>query len=367
MSTADHPAWLVLEDGTAFHGRSVGADGEIFGEAVFNTALTGYQEIITDPSYKGQVVCMTYPHIGNYGVNEEDVESRKPWVEGFIIRELSPVDSNYRSVQPLDAYFKKHKLVAIDNVDTRALTLKLREQGSMRCGISTAEKDPKTLLARVRSSPDIVGVDLVKQVTCDAAYEWNKPTDAKRHVVVMDFGVKHNILRKLASHGCRVSVVPAKTTAKEILSRKPDGVLLSNGPGDPSAVTYAIQTIRQLMGQVPILGICLGHQLLGHAYGGKTIKLKFGHHGANHPVKDLSTGKTEITSQNHNFAVELESIPGGKVEVTHKNLNDGTVEGMQHKELPIFSIQYHPEASPGPRDAQYLFKRFIDRMDEGNA
>ena len=367
MSVANHPAWLGLEDGTAFHGRSVGADGEIFGEAVFNTALTGYQEIITDPSYKGQVVCMTYPHIGNYGVNEEDVESRKPWVEGFIIRELSPVDSNYRSVQPLDAYFKKHKLVAIDSVDTRALTLKLREQGSMRCSISTTEKDPKALLARVRSSPDIVGVDLVKQVTCDAAYAWNKPTDAKRHVVVMDFGVKHNILRKLASLGCRVSVVPAQTAAKEILSRKPDGVLLSNGPGDPSAVTYAIQTIRQLMGQVPMLGICLGHQLLGHAYGGKTLKLKFGHHGANHPVKDLSTGKIEITSQNHNFAVQLESIPGGKVEVTHKNLNDGTVEGMRHKELPIFSIQYHPEASPGPHDAQYLFRRFIDLMDSVHA
>ncbi|MBI4341603.1 MAG: glutamine-hydrolyzing carbamoyl-phosphate synthase small subunit [Candidatus Omnitrophica bacterium] len=368
-------AWLVLEDGTAFKGRAVGADGEAFGEAVFNTSMTGYQEVLTDPSYKGQVVCMTYPHIGNYGVNDEDVESRRPWVEGFIIRELSPIDSNHRSQESLEAYFKRHRLIAVDSVDTRALTLTLRTQGSMKCGISTTERDPEALLQRVRSSPDIVGVDLVKEVTCEKAYEWPlvstqqtaHSTQQKRHVVVMDFGVKYNILRKLAALGCRVSVVPASTGAKEILARKPDGVLLSNGPGDPAAVTYAIDTIRQLLGQAPMLGICLGHQLLGHAYGGQTTKLKFGHHGGNHPVKDLSTNKVEITTQNHNFAVQLDSIPGGAVEITHQNLNDGTVEGMRHKTLPVLSLQYHPEAAPGPHDAQYFFGRFMDLMDEVHA
>ena len=375
MGATTRPAWLVLEDGTAFRGRAVGTDGEAFGEAVFNTSMTGYQEVLTDPSYKGQVVCMTYPHIGNYGVNDEDVESRQPWVEGFIIRELSPIDSNHRSQESLEAYFKRHHLIAIDSVDTRALTLKLRQHGSMKCGISTTERDPEQLLARVRSSPDIVGVDLVRQVTCEKSYEWplasTQPsahsTQPKRHVVVMDFGVKHNILRELAALGCRVSVVPASTSAREVLGRKPDGVLLSNGPGDPAAVTSAVATIRRLMGQVPILGICLGHQLLGLAYGGETIKLKFGHHGGNHPVKDLATNKVEITTQNHNFAVQLESIPGQKVEVTHQNLNDGTVEGMRHKELPIVSLQYHPEAAPGPHDARYFFRRFMDLMDEVHA
>ncbi len=374
MSLA-RPAWLVLEDGTAFRGRSVGAEGETFGEAVFNTSMTGYQEVLTDPSYKGQIVCMTYPHIGNYGVNDEDAESRKPWVEGFIMRECSPIASNFRSQEPLEAYLKRHKVIAIDGIDTRALTLKLREHGSMKCGISATEADPEALWKRVKESPDIVGIDLVKQVTCDKAYEWpasvsplsrlpvDPSTGQRFSVVVMDFGVKYNILRQLAGLGCRVTVVPAQTEADDILARKPDGMVLSNGPGDPAAVTYAINTIRELMGRTPMLGICLGHQLLGLAYGGETFKLKFGHHGGNHPVQDLDTKKVEITTQNHNFAVRVESIPGGKVELTHKNLNDGTVEGMRHKELPIFSLQYHPEAAPGPHDARYLFQRFLDLVE----
>ena len=372
------PAWLVLEDGTAFKGRAVGAEGDAFGEIVFNTSMTGYQEVLTDPSYKGQIVCMTYPHIGNYGVNEEDVESRRPWAEGFVIRELSPLASNFRAQESLDGYLKRHSVVAIDGVDTRALTLTLRQQGSMKSGISTTESDPERLLKRVRESPDIIGVDLVKQVTCEAPYEWmgqetedNRQAEARpashgsrpKHVVVMDYGVKYNILRRLAALGCRVTVMPATATAKDVLAAKPDGVVLSNGPGDPAAVTYAIETIRGLMGRVPLLGICLGHQLLGLAYGGETLKLKFGHHGGNHPVQDLSTLKVEITAQNHNFAVRLESIPGRQVEATHKNLNDSTLEGMRHIELPIFSLQYHPEASPGPHDARYLFQRFLDLVD----
>ena len=366
MSLAQRPAWLVLEDGSAFRGRAIGAEGEAFGEAVFNTSMTGYQEVLTDPSYKGQIVCMTYPHIGNYGVNDEDVESRRSWVEGFIIRELSPIPSNFRAQGALDDYLKRHKIVAIDGVDTRALTLKLRQQGSMKCGISTTEQDPNQLLKRVSASPDIVGVDLVKEVTCEAPYEWplhgGATSSPGPHVVVMDFGVKYNILRQLAALGCRVTVVPAATGAREILSQTPDGILLSNGPGDPAAVAYAITTIRTLMGEVPMLGICLGHQLLGLAYGGETFKLKFGHHGGNHPVKDLKTSKVEITTQNHNFAVRVETISDGHVAVTHKNLNDGTVEGMEHKTLPIISLQYHPEAAPGPHDARYFFQRFVDLM-----
>ncbi|MBI4343571.1 MAG: glutamine-hydrolyzing carbamoyl-phosphate synthase small subunit [Candidatus Omnitrophica bacterium] len=359
-------AWLVLEDGAAFRGRAIGAEGEAFGEVVFNTAMTGYQEVLTDPSYKGQLVCMTYPHIGNYGVNEEDVESRRPWVEGFIIRELSPIASNFRSQESLDAYLKRHRVVAIDGVDTRALTLTLRRQGSMKGGLSTTEPDPQRLLSRVRASPDIVGVDLVTQVTCEAPYEWPPTAQGTgdrgqgTKITVMDFGVKRNILRELAALGCRVSIVPAATSAKEILARQPDGVVLSNGPGDPAAVTYAVATIRQLIGRVPMLGICLGHQLLGLAFGGQTFKLTFGHHGGNHPVQDLATRKVAITTQNHNFAVRVDSIPGGQVELTHRNLNDQTVEGMRHKTLPIFSLQYHPEAAPGPHDARYLFGRFLD-------
>ena len=387
MSASARPAWLVLEDGTAFRGRAIGADGETFGEVVFNTSMTGYQEVLTDPSYKGQIVCMTYPHIGNYGVNEDDVESRRPWVEGFVVRELSPIASNFRSEETLDAYLARHRLIAIDGIDTRALTLKLREQGSMKSGISTTEADPERLLARVRGSADIVGADLVSHVTCEEPYEWppaglpvsefagsqvNRPTrqpanPPTKHIVVLDFGIKYNTLRQMSSLGCRVSVAPAKTSAQDVLAMQPDGVLLSNGPGDPAAVTYAVETIRGLMGRVPIFGICLGHQLLGLAYGGETFKLKFGHHGGNHPVQDLATKKVEITTQNHNFAVRIESIPGRKVEVTHTNLNDGTVEGMRHKELPILSLQYHPEAAPGPHDARYMFQRFLDLVDSVHA
>lgn len=366
---SDRPAWLVLEDGTAFRGRAVGAEGEVFGEAVFNTAMTGYQEILTDPSYKGQIVAMTYPHIGNYGVNEEDQESCRPWVEGFVVRELSPIASNFRSTESLEAYCIRQGLVVIDGIDTRMLTLTLRHQGSLKAGISTTTHDPQQLLERVRSAPDIVGVDLVKAVTCQRAYDWPPPGEPDRvgetrcRLVVMDFGVKYNIPRALSALGAAVTVVPASTSAADVLARSPDGVVLSNGPGDPSAVSYAIETIRRLIGQVPMLGICLGHQLLGHAYGGRTIKLKFGHHGGNHPVQDAATGKVEITAQNHNFAVDLDSIPGRQVDLTHTNLNDGTVEGMRHRELPIMSLQYHPEAAPGPHDAQHLFAKFLDLVD----
>jgi carbamoyl-phosphate synthase small subunit len=363
-------AWLVLEDGAAFRGRAIGTEGEVFGEAVFNTSMTGYQEVLTDPSYKGQVVCMTYPHIGNYGVNEEDAESRRPWVEGFIVRELSPVASNFRSQELLDAYLKRHNVVAIDRVDTRTLTLKLRQQGSMRCGISTRGQDPERLLQRVRATPDIIGIDLVKAVTCEAPYEWpaqNRPpvrgSSRQLNIVVMDYGAKYGILRQLAALGCHVTVMPAATGAADVLARKPDGVVLSNGPGDPAAVPYAVETIRSLLGRTPMLGICLGHQLLGLAYGGETFKLKFGHHGGNHPVQDLKTKKVEITTQNHNFAVQVDSIPGQRVEMTHLNLNDKTVEGMCHKELPIVSLQYHPEASPGPHDARHFFRQFLDLIE----
>ncbi|MBI4341746.1 MAG: glutamine-hydrolyzing carbamoyl-phosphate synthase small subunit [Candidatus Omnitrophica bacterium] len=374
------PAWFVLEDGTACRGRAVGADGETFGEAVFNTSMTGYQEVLTDPSYKGQIVCMTYPHIGNYGVNEDDVESCRPRVEGFVIRELSPIASNFRAQEPLDAYLKRHGVIAIDGIDTRAVTLRLRQQGSMRSGISTTEPDPGRLLERVRNAPDIGRVDFIKQVTCEEPYEWplnpgslvdaptrqraNAPTELRRHIVVMDVGVKYNLLRRLSALGCRVTVVPAATAAAEILARKPDGVVLSIGPGDPAIATYAIETIKGLMGHTPILGICLGHQLLGWAYGGETFKLKFGHHGGNHPVQDLKTGKVEMTTQNHNYAVRIESVPGAGVEMTHANLNDGTVEGMRHKTLSIISLQYHPEAAPGPHDARHLFQRFLDLLEE---
>ncbi len=375
----DRVAWLVLEDGTSFCGRAIGADGEAFGEAVFNTAMTGYQEILTDPSYKGQIVCMTYPHIGNYGVNDEDVESSRPWVEGFVIRELSPIVSNFRAQLSLNEYLTQHGIVAIDGVDTRALTLKLRQEGSLKGGISTRETDPTRLLKKVQASPSIVGADLVKDVTCQTSYEWpiesgkwkveseTKIHLSRFHVVVIDYGVKYNILRQLAALGCHVSVVPATLSAQDILAMRPDGVVLSNGPADPAAVTYGIETIRGLIGQTPLLGICLGHQLLGLAFGGKTYKLKFGHHGGNHPVQDVETGKVEITTQNHGFAVDVDSIPEKRVELTHVNLNDRTVEGMRHKELPIFSLQYHPEAAPGPHDARYLFRRFLDLLEHVHA
>lgn len=360
-------AVLVLEDGTVFEGEGFGCQGEAFGEVVFNTSITGYQEIITDPSYKGQIVMMTYPLIGNYGVNDEDVESVKPWLEGFVVKELSSIRSNWRSTMSLDEYLKKHKVLGIQGLDTRALTRLLRSKGAMRGVVSTKDNDIKSLWEKVKKAPSLVGVDLVKEVTCKEPYEWSENLGAvknklKYKVVVLDCGVKFNILRNLVSAGCKVKVVPAITSAEEMLKLKPDGLLLSNGPGDPEAVTYVIETARKLLGQLPIFGICLGHQMLGLALGGKTYKLKFGHHGGNHPVKDLKTGKISITSQNHGFNVDMQSIPDKKAVMTHINLYDNTAEGLEHKKLKLFSVQYHPEAGPGPHDAGYLFERFVKMM-----
>lgn len=364
-------ALLALEDGLVFEGEGFGFEGETFGEVVFNTSLVGYQEILTDPSYKGQIVAMTYPHIGNYGINFEDEESSQPWVEGFIVKELSPVVSNFRSEMSLDEYLKRHHIVAIQGVDTRKLTKHLRDHGAKKGGISTLELDPERLVKKVQDSPDMVGADWVKAVTCKkpydfdetllAGYEWPEKAAAKPKryfTVCIDGGIKRMIPRKLNQHGFRVKVVPATTSTEQILEMKPDGVFLSNGPGDPAAVTYLIETTRKLIGKVPIFGICLGHQILGLALGGKTYKLKFGHRGGNHPVMDLFTKKIEVTSQNHGFAVDIESLPKDQVELTHINLNDKTLEGLRHKKYPVFSVQYHPENSPGPHDSDYLFERF---------
>ncbi len=376
MTTKFPKAILLLEDGTLFEGFSFGAEGESIGEVVFNTSLSGYQEILTDPSYKGQFVVMTYPEIGNYGVNPEDVESRKPFLEGFIVKNYNPFPSNFRSTEPLHAYLKKNKIVAIEGIDTRALTRHLRDQGSKMGILSTRDFDKKRLLKKVRATPKMVGLDLAKEVTCQKAYRWTKgvwapspqPSPARGEgdhfkVVAYDFGIKQNILRGLVTAGCEVMVVPAFTSASEVLALKPDGVFLSNGPGDPEPVTYAIENIRKLVGEVPIFGICLGHQLLGLALGGKTYKLKFGHHGGNQPVMDLGTRKVEITAQNHGFAVDTDSLKG-KAELTHMNLNDKTVEGFRMTKVPAFSVQYHPEASPGPHDSHYLFGRFVSMMRE---
>jgi len=358
-------AILALEDGTIFEGTSFGAAGEQTGEVVFNTSMTGYQEILTDPSYKGQIVTMTYPLIGNYGINPEDFESEKPHLSGFVVREASRIVSNWRSSMSLPDFLKKHKIIGIEGVDTRALTLHIRSAGAMKGIISTEDLDPKSLVMKAKESKGLVGVDLVKKVTCKEIYEWNK--QGKYKVVLLDCGAKHNIMRDLAKRGCHVIVVPAKTSAKKILSMKPDGVMLSNGPGDPAAVTYVIETVRELVGKVPMFGICLGHQMLGLALGGKTFKLKFGHRGANHPVMDLSTKKVEITSQNHGFCVDIDSLDAKKIELTHLNLNDKTSEGLRHKKYPVFSVQYHPEASAGPHDSKYLFDRFIKMMEKSRA
>ena len=358
-------AILVLEDGTIFNGQTCGAEGETSGEAVFNTSMTGYQEVLTDPSYRGQLVTMTYPQIGNYGITKGDNESHKPFLSGFIVRELCRKPSNWESVESVDFFLQKHGIVAIEGIDTRALTLRLREKGALRGVISTTDLDPKRLLAKAKAVPSLVNVDLVRTVTCVQKYSWaegfverGKPL----HVVVYDFGVKFGILRCLAELGCKVTVVPAQTTAEETIALKPDGILLSNGPGDPEPVAYAVEAIRRLLdAQIPMFGICLGHQLLCLALGGKTFKLKFGHHGANHPVMDLDTKKVEITAQNHGFCVDLASLPK-EVRTTHVNLNDKTSEGMAHSQLPVFSVQYHPEASAGPHDSRYLFGRFKELM-----
>jgi carbamoyl-phosphate synthase small subunit len=363
-------ALLALEDGTVFWGTPYGARGETFGEVVFNTNLTGYQEVLTDPSYKGQIVAMTYPLIGNYGVTDEDLESAGPQVEGFIIREGSRRVSNWRARLGLEEWLQQHGIVGIQDVDTRALTRHLRTRGAMRGAISTVTLDPARLIAKVQASPGLIGRDLVCEVTCDRVYTWSRgewrwpdghlpaPAAEERfRVVAYDFGIKRNILRKLAMLGCEVTVVPAHTSAADVLRLDPDGVFLSNGPGDPEGVPYAIEAVRQLIGVKPIFGICLGHQILGLAFGGRTYKLKFGHRGGNQPVLHLPAQKVEITAQNHGFAVDAESLPA-ELEVTHLNLNDRTVEGMRHRELPIFSVQYHPEASPGPHDSWYLFERF---------
>jgi len=364
---------LALEDGTVFTGLAFGASGTSEGEVVFNTSMTGYQEILTDPSYKGQIVTMTYPLIGNYGINKDDVESKGPHVSGFVIKELSPIASNYRSNETLDSYLKRNNIIGISGIDTRALTRRLRITGSMRGILSTEILDDAELVKRAQSAAQMAGADWVKAVKPDCAYDWNQPFDAQwkfgkpqdgkgLHVVAMDCGAKQNILRHLADRGVKVTVLPPDASADEILKHKPDGLFVSNGPGDPAVLDYAVKPIQAVMNQLPIFGICLGHQLLGRAVGASTYKLKFGHRGANQPVKNLDTGRVEITSQNHGFAVEQKSLESNGGVVTHVNLNDGTVAGFRHSKLPIFSVQYHPEASPGPHDAAYLFDAFIAMM-----
>ncbi len=356
-------AILVLEDGRKFVGKSFGADGTAFGEMVFNTSMSGYQEILTDPSYAGQIVAMTYPLIGNYGVNETDVESRRPWVEGFVVREASRIASNFRSTASLQEYLKQNYIVGIEHIDTRALVRHIRDKGAMRAGISTVDTDAKSLLDKVLTSPEMQNRELASAVTVDENYDFPSTNGEQFHIVAYDFGVKTNSLREFAKFGCRVTVVPSETTADKALALKPDGIFLSNGPGDPASMTEVVEEIKKLAAsQTPMFGICLGHQLIGEAFGGKTYKLKFGHRGGNQPIKDLTTGKIEITSHNHGFAVDADSLPP-EVEVTHINLNDQTVAGLRHKTLPIFSVQYHPESAPGPHDSEYLFTRFVDLMN----
>jgi len=366
-------ALLALADGTVFTGTAFGAEGETVGEVVFNTSLTGYQEILTDPSYKGQIVTMTCPEIGNVGTNSEDVESRRPFVEGFIVKEYWERPSNWRAQKSLAQYMREHDIVGIQGIDTRALVRRLRDEGAQQGVISTVDLDPQRLVAKAKAAPSLVGLDLVKEVTCTEPYDWTQGRwelgtgyrgrggTPNFFVVAYDFGIKFNILRNLVEVGCQVRVVPASTSAKDVLAMNPDGVFLSNGPGDPDAVPYARENVAALVGKVPMFGICLGHQIMGLALGGKTYKLKFGHRGGNHPVMDMKTRKVEITTQNHGFCVDVNSLHG-KAEITHLNLNDKTVEGLTHTEYPLFSVQYHPESSPGPHDADYLFSRFTKLM-----
>ena len=376
-------AILALEDGRIFRGQGHGAPGECQGEVVFNTSLTGYQEIATDPSYAGQIVVLTNPQIGNYGTNHADNEAARPYIEGLIVREFSAVSSNWRSEQVTDEYMERYAVPVLAEIDTRALVRHLRTHGVMRGVISTRESNPEVLVQRARNIRKMDGTDLARVVSTKSAYQFDSsdsrnqtgdpllpdsldPNEKERklHVVAYDFGIKQNILRMLTREGCRVTVVPAETTADDVLALKPDGVFLSNGPGDPEPVDYAVKAIRDMMGRVPVFGICLGHQLCGLALGGRTYKLKFGHHGGNHPVRNNLTGKVEITAHNHNFAVDPDSINANDVELTHVDLNDQTLEGLRHKTLPLFSVQYHPEAAPGPHDSHYLFRDFRNMMEE---
>jgi carbamoyl-phosphate synthase small subunit len=385
-------AILALEDGRVFKGRAAGARTRRGGEVVFNTSITGYQEVFTDPSYSGQIVCLTYPHIGNVGTNLDDEESAKPYIEGLITREFSALASNWRSSETAQAYLERYGVPVIWDVDTRALVRHLRDVGALRGVVATDGTAEEKLIAEARALPTMAGLELASRVTSKKQYEWSrgsidldaaqtgnagasvvdKPKAAaasrsgpRYKVVAYDFGIKQNILRLLVDYGCDVTVVPAQTSAEDVLALKPQGVFLSNGPGDPEPIGYAVGNIRKMLGRVPIFGICLGHQLCGLALGGRTFKLKFGHHGSNHPVQNLRTGKVEITSQNHGFCVDPNSLPASDVEITHVNLNDHTNEGMRHRSLPLFSVQYHPEASPGPHDARYLFDDFISLMKEG--
>jgi len=372
----DH-ALLALEDGTVFEGRGFGARQQRFGEVVFNTSLTGYQEVFTDPSYTGQIVTLTNPEIGNYGANQADCESARPYIEGLVVREFAEVASNWRSEESANEFLSRHGIPVIAEVDTRKLVRKLRMGGVLRGVIASAAEDPNELIARARRSPSMAGLDLATKVTAGEAYDWTEsvapcsPSERigaaaapQYKVVAYDFGIKRNILRRLTHAGCQVTVVPAATSAEDVLARKPDGVFLSNGPGDPEPLEFQAAQVRKLIGKVPVFGICLGHQILGLAMGGKTFKLKFGHRGGNHPVLNRLTNKVEITSQNHGFAVDADSLKDSEVELTHINLNDDTVEGLRHRSHPVFCVQYHPEAAPGPHDSHYLFHDFIKLMQD---
>jgi carbamoyl-phosphate synthase small subunit len=354
-------AILALEDGTIFEGESLGASGRTYGEVVFNTGMTGYQEILTDPSYAGQIVSLTYPLVGNYGINEEDFESRRVQVEGFIVHEAAEAPSNWRMGKTLGAFLKDRGIVAISGIDTRKLTRELRVRGVMMGAISTDET-AEEILERIRTSPGYAGIDFTRKVTTEEPYVWPAEGDTKHRIALLDCGVKYNIMRSLANLGCQTTVFPCTTPAEQILEHDPDGIMLSPGPGDPAELGYIIDTVRNIAGKKPTMGVCMGNQLLGYAFGSRTYKLKFGHRGSNHPVKDLTTDRVYITSQNHGYAVDPNELKNG-MEVAHLNLNDGTVEGLRHRELPIFSIQYHPEASPGPSDSSYFFQQFVEMIE----